>query len=151
MGFVVKVDTREKSGWWFPEDYYCDGSLRATLKTGDYTIVGWEDKLTIDRKGKISELCTNLVQPRFEREMERMASFETAIILMEFTEEEFDKWPYECGLSKAQEKMVRTRPKFLRKKMYELSEKYNVIFTYGGANAKEIAYELFRSRSFKDG
>jgi hypothetical protein len=81
--FMVLQDTREKKPWDF--SFFGLDQTRKIVKTGDYTIEGYEDKITIDRKRSVSELYQNLFKERdrFEREMVRMEGME-AYILCEF-------------------------------------------------------------------
>jgi len=46
----VLVDTREQCPWKFTENSWCSGSEITTLKTGDYTLEGFEDKLCVEKK-----------------------------------------------------------------------------------------------------
>lgn len=59
---------------------------RATLKTGDYTIKGFEDSVCIERKS-VGDLYGTLFQgrDRFEKEMERMLSFKHKYLVIEST------------------------------------------------------------------
>lgn len=83
-------DSREKKGqgftWRITKD--CDGTLERKLDTGDYSIVGFEEKISVERKGSAGELIGNLFSPdrkRFLRELERLKSFKFAWIMCEFT------------------------------------------------------------------
>ena len=59
-------------------------SVRQGLKTGDYSIQGFEDKLCFERKS-VQDLVGTLIggHERFLREMERMRDFEARYILVE--------------------------------------------------------------------
>lgn len=90
--YTVSRDTREKvdHGWDFdpdPVDYYpprCLGTVRRTLKVGDYSVVGYEDVFVIERKLDISELWTNYSErKRFEKELESMMSIKHRFIIVE--------------------------------------------------------------------
>ena len=61
-------------------------SVRQGLRTGDYSIQGFEDKLCFERKS-VADLVGTLIggHTRFLREMERMKDFEVAYILVEHT------------------------------------------------------------------
>lgn len=49
--FKVIRDTREKVGYWdFVPDDRCSGTIEKAVQTGDYTLVGYEDVLCIERK-----------------------------------------------------------------------------------------------------
>ena len=59
---------------------------RQGLKTGDYSILGWENSLSFERKS-VQDIVGTLVggHERFLREMERMKDFEEKYILIEHT------------------------------------------------------------------
>lgn len=79
------LDTREQDGLDFSKfrDTYV---VRQGLKTGDYSVQGFEDKLCFERKS-VADLVGTLIggHERFLREMERMKDFEVAYILVEHT------------------------------------------------------------------
>lgn len=77
-GFIVAVDTREQRPYRFP---LMD---RRGLKTGDYSVVGLEDRVAVERK-RLEELfsITGRDRERFERELERMAGLDFAAIVIE--------------------------------------------------------------------
>ena len=58
--------------------------VRHGLKTGDYSISGYEDKICFERKS-IADLVSTLIggHERFLREMERMKDFDVKYILVE--------------------------------------------------------------------
>lgn len=89
-------DTREQKGhgWSFGEHHperrppRCDGMVINTLKTGDYSMVGYTDLLAIERKADFAELWGNYSaqkRPAFEAEMERMSKLKYAYIIIEST------------------------------------------------------------------
>lgn len=80
--FTVLIDTREQHP--FPFAGFANDSdkkyaplivhtRKATLHTGDYSILGYHDRLTVERKSK-SDLfnCVGSDRDRFQREHERM-------------------------------------------------------------------------------
>lgn len=75
---VVAIDTREQKPYHFPR------SRRQTLRTGDYSLCGLEDRVAIERK-RLEELftITGRDRGRFERELERMAELDYAAIVIE--------------------------------------------------------------------
>ena len=72
--YTVIRDTREQEGYYFSEYDLCLGMIDQKLDTGDYSIVGLEDKICVERKGCVEELAINLGQKKhtFLREIERM-------------------------------------------------------------------------------
>ena len=75
---IIATDTRERVPYAFA------GAEVRTLKTGDYSIVGLEDRVTVERK-RLEELFTIVgrERARFERELERMARMDYAAIVIE--------------------------------------------------------------------
>lgn len=80
--FRIVVDTREQS----PFSFFCYGVQveRSTLHTGDYSLAGFENLLTLERKS-MSDLagCMTSGRERFERELLRMREFESAAVIVE--------------------------------------------------------------------
>ena len=83
---IILVDTREQSPFPFtniepfdviPTEYTC-------LRTGDYSIKGFESRITVERKS-IPDLYSSIGadRERFEREMVRLAEFEYAAVVIE--------------------------------------------------------------------
>lgn len=82
---VITTDTREQLFLDFTK-FRGVSSVRGTLKTGDYSIQGYEDQITFERKS-VQDLVGTLTSghSRFLREMERMRSFKAKYILIEHT------------------------------------------------------------------
>ena len=75
---VVAVDTREQHPYRFPR------AVVQTLPAGDYSIVGWEDRIAIERKTH-ADAYASLGQgrARFERAVQRLARCDYAAIVIE--------------------------------------------------------------------
>lgn len=102
--YTVIRDTREKDGfgWNFlkqPETKKpprCNGTIIQTLETADYSLIGYEDILAIERKDDFSELWTNYSNRiTFENEMERLSKIKYKFILIEtgLSKDHFDLSP----------------------------------------------------------
>mgnify|MGYP002640602995 CR=1 FL=1 len=78
--FTIVVDTREQ------QPYAFDSAVVRTLPTGDYSIVGLEDRVTIERKSK-TDAYGSLGQgrARFRREFERLSLYDYAAVVVEDT------------------------------------------------------------------
>lgn len=92
--YMVIRDSREQKnkGWTFnavaPDRRppRCEGTITEALKTGDYSMVGYTDILSIERKADFSELWGNYSsqkRPAFEAEMERMSELKYAYVIVE--------------------------------------------------------------------
>ena len=79
-GYTIAIDTREQRPYEFP------GAVVMTLPTGDYSIVGLEHRVAIERKSK-ADAYGSLGQgrARFRRECERLAALDYAAIVVEDT------------------------------------------------------------------
>lgn len=80
---TIIEDTRESAPLDF-SSFRGVESVRQGLKTGDYSIAGFQDKLTFERKS-VQDLVGTLIggHSRFLREMERMQAFDEKYILVE--------------------------------------------------------------------
>jgi ERCC4-type nuclease len=80
---VLIRDTWEQNGYTFgflPQDQVKVG----TLPTGDYSIEGLEDQVTIERKSLADAFGTiGGLRKRFQRELKRMTSFKYAAVVIE--------------------------------------------------------------------
>lgn len=77
--FVIAIDTREQKPYKFDHP-----SVVTSLKTGDYSIVGFENKICVERKSKQDAYGTiGNGRARFERELKRMVWFDYAAIVIE--------------------------------------------------------------------
>jgi len=76
---IIVQDTREQSPYFLDD---CGLAIREqALKTGDYSIVGFESRICVERK-TLSDYCGCIFTDRFQRELERMAEMvHTAIII----------------------------------------------------------------------
>jgi len=97
----VVIDTREQLPFAFA-GFKCDAAdgggpltvptRRGTLASGDYSLVGYEHRLAVERKS-LADLYGTLGKgrERFERELERLARFDFAAVVIEAT------WPEVCA------------------------------------------------------
>ena len=75
---TIAVDTREQRPYRFPR------SVVQTLTTGDYSIVGLEDCVAIERKSKQDAYSSlGASRPRFERELQRLSELDYAAVVIE--------------------------------------------------------------------
>ena len=80
----IIIDTREQTPYQFATITPPPEVTRATLKTGDYSIEGFEDQVTIERKSLQDAFGTiGKGRRRFIRELERMSSYNFAAVVIE--------------------------------------------------------------------
>lgn len=100
--FTIAIDTREQAPWSFlginadasanvgtngaggQRRQVVVSTVRTTLRTGDYSIVGHESEICIERKSH-EDLYQTLIEgrDRFEREFERMRTYTFAAVVVE--------------------------------------------------------------------
>jgi len=154
--YTVIRDTREKRGfgWEFYEHTYdkrrppnCAGMIVEKLETGDYSLVGYEDILAIERKEDFGEIWMNYGnRQRFEEEMERMSKIKHAYILIEsqLTPDTLDLSPPQFSTKAPGKAMVRW--------LLSLGIKYGVNIMTVGQCGRKIAQLIFEEvvRAEKD-
>jgi hypothetical protein len=146
--YTVIRDTREQDGhgWTFGPHVpdrrppRCEGMVVDTLKTGDYSLVGYTDILAVERKFAFSELWANYSsqkRPAFEAEMERMSHLKHKYIIVEssFTPDILELSPPQFTKGVPGKSMVRWL-------MY-LSAKYGVHIIPAGACGRKVAQMIF--------
>lgn len=94
----IVVDTREQN----PFDFIRCGCAaeRGTLKTGDYSLSGFEDRVAVERK-TLTDLigCFTDGRERFEAELARMREFESCAVVVESPFRALAKGRYRSGMS----------------------------------------------------
>uniref|UniRef100_A0A6M3IY62 Putative nuclease n=1 Tax=viral metagenome TaxID=1070528 RepID=A0A6M3IY62_9ZZZZ len=82
--FKIVVDTREQAAYTFASIKPRPEVIYKALASGDYSLEGYEDRITIERKS-LPDLfgSTGIGRKRFEREFERLAKFEYAGLVIE--------------------------------------------------------------------
>lgn len=94
---VVVIDTREQAPFTFAAmSNWIGGTVSRKLDVGDYSIVGMERLLRLERKS-LTDLITTLMQcrKRFFKECESLAKFRHAALLIEATYEDVKSFYHE--------------------------------------------------------
>ena len=87
---IIVVDTREQKPYRFDQ---FEVTVKA-LATGDYSLVGFEDQIAIERKTKNDAYSSiGRGRARFERELERLARLNYAAIVIEASLTDFLQAP----------------------------------------------------------
>ena len=155
---TVVRDTREKvdQGWTFPLSDACAGTIVKKLDTGDYSLLGFENLITIERKGCVAEFCGNLTQARFigkydphkslaeQSEIVRLEQITWPFILLEFTIEDLIKYPNLLEIPPRLRKTIRFRGFAALKKVVELQMKYKTKIIFCGKKGKDVAASIFK-------
>lgn len=142
--YTVIRDTREQHGWTFPESDRCAGTVVDTLKTGDYSLRGYEGVFVIERKGCPAEFAKNLLERRFEAELERLEAFALPFIFLEFEVEDIVSFPENSGIPVSRWKDVRITPQLFMKRFWEVQLRYRTRVLTVGVRGREAASSLFK-------
>jgi len=146
--YTVVRDTREKEGhgWQFtkqPETKKpprCNGQIIQKLDTGDYSVVGLEHILCLERKDDFSEIWTNYSnRATFEEECERMRPFKYKYILIEsiLTKDTLDLSPSQFTRSVPGRSVISW--------LISLGIEYGINIVYVGQIGQQYAQMLFQN------
>ncbi len=144
----IIVDTREKAphAWTFSR-FRNVKTTSQKLDTGDYSIVGFEDTLCVERKKSVSEIAQNVTQERFDRVLERMSEIPHSYLLFEFSQEDVAIFPKGSKLPWKVRRRIRTRGPFILKRLNEIQELYpdlQIIYGENKKGAERIAINIIR-------
>lgn len=148
--YTVVRDTREKDGhgWVFAESDVCAGTVTGTLRTGDYSLLGHENRFAVERKGSVVEFVQNITQKEkwacFRAELERLESLEAPFLLLEFTLDDVLRYPQGCGLPWGVRRRLRVSPQFYLKRLLEIQLEYRTRIILAGAHGRDVACSLFK-------
>lgn len=129
---IIVQDTREQYPWDFTFYEQCTAMKVEKLKTGDYSIEGLEDVITIERKRTTAEIAMNVGSDRhrFQAELERMSTFKYKYIICEFTMDKVLSFPYGSTIPPKRWPQLRLTGRFLAKCLLSYKEKYGIEVIY---------------------
>jgi ERCC4-type nuclease len=147
--FTIIKDTREKVGAWdFSFAAECESQIVQKLDTGDYSIVGYETVVTIDRKKTSGELYSNLFTDyaRFKQELIRMKNFPYRYIICEFSLDDVAVFPERSGIPKFLWGKLKKVDQFI-KRLELVEEGYGIKIIYAGSKeeAEKAALDIFNN------
>jgi hypothetical protein len=144
MKYTVIRDSQEQAGWDFSITKYCEGTVVEKLPTGDYTIRGYEEVLTIERKGTTGEFAKNINEGRFERELVRMESFKYPFMVLEFDMDDIYEFPKNSGIPRSKWSNLRVTSFYIAKRLIEFELKYKTKIILAGTHGKDISSSIFK-------
>lgn len=126
--YTVIKDTREQEGYYFSAFGACSGMIEQKLDTGDYTILGFEDKVCIERKGCVEELAINLGQKKYQflDEIQRMEPFPHKYLVLEFSAQDLINFPNDTRIPVKNKASLKITGKYMLKCLVEFSLYNNV-------------------------
>ena len=133
---VLIIDDREKRPLAF------GGSVRTVrkhLKTGDYSVEGYEDQFTVERKS-IPDLIGTLTagRSRFERELQRMAGIAFRRVIVEGSLRQV----IASAKRVERDKRRRVRTSSIIGTIYAFEVRYGVPFVFAAQGAREAAWRV---------
>jgi ERCC4-type nuclease len=123
---TIIVDTREQK----PMDFSVYGykTISKKLDQGDYSVVGYEDEIAIERKASASELAGNLGKgyERFRREWERMDEYPAKIMVCEFPSFHIDEYPNFEKVSWRVKRKIKMTPKQIWARLETIEQEFEI-------------------------
>ena len=140
--FTIIVDSREQQPW----DFKNYATAKQKLDTGDYSIEGLENIVTIERKKSVNEFANNITEKRFKDWTGRLSEVEFSYVLLEFNLSDVLRYPVGSNIPKRMWDKIRISPNYIIKNLLELNLNYNidVIFCDNAANAEHLAEQIFK-------
>jgi len=142
--FTIIMDDREKKAWDLP--YKIE---RKRLKTGDYTIRGFEKVIAIEKKSGLVELLNDLAngyRPTFERFLKRLSKYPVKVIIVEDTLSELSINRALMYIRKKSRGKARLTSRTIYYWCSDIVLKYNIPIIFVGKRAKfDLISEVFRA------
>lgn len=143
-------DTREQQGWVFEPEEKVAGKVQITgtveqmLDAADYSFVGGEELVRLERKQGFCELFTNLMtrenRLRFERELEKLKPIKHKYILVESSLND-DL----LGLTVPQYKFGGPPLSKITDMLFEYQLAFDIHPIFAGTCGKKIASQIFKN------
>lgn len=141
--YTVLRDTKEQKNFWsFAESSECFGTVPTSLKTGDYTLKGFEDILCIERKWSTGEFAKNINEKRFERELDRMDCFLHSFLILEFDFHDIERFPQNSGIPKKFWPQLRVTPNYLKRRYTEIDLNHKAKIIFAGPSGGDARAEI---------
>ena len=142
---TIKIDTREQKPLFF-SDSFITAFLVEKLDVGDYSLVGYEDILTVERKGSTAEFAQNVLEKRFDRELEKLEKYKHGFVVCEFSMTDLINYPINSGIPQKLLARIKITGDFLLKRMLEYQLQYNtkIILCDSRFQATKVIVSLFK-------
>lgn len=147
--FTIIRDTRENklAGWNFPISAYCNGTIKKKVWAGDYTVLGLEKYVCIERKKSINEFAQNCVQKRWHNCMDRMSQCKFKFLLFEFSFSDVENYPHSAtNVPAAMRHKLKVPPKYIIRIIEAARKEYgiHVLFCKNAINAERAAFRILK-------
>lgn len=140
--FTIIIDSREQIPWTFKNFT----TAKKKLDTGDYSVEGFENIFTIERKKSVAEIANNITEKRFLNELERLRSYEHKFLLLEFSLSKVIDYPVGSDVPKRVWEKLKITNKYILKFLTSISIEYNIqmFFCDNEYNAEEMALSIIK-------
>jgi len=140
--FTIIIDTREQTPW----EFGFHNTAKHKLDTGDYSIQGFENIISIERKRSVSEFANNLSESRFKDVLERLSKIKHAYMVFEFNIDEIYTFPVGSDIPKKMWDKLRISGNYIIKRLIEIQLEYGiqVVFCGDAANAERFSVSLMK-------
>lgn len=127
--YTVIQDTRERNPWDFEK--FGLKQYVGKLSAGDYSIMGHEDKIIIERKFSTGELYTNLIKKYtvFKKELNKLATFDEKYLILEFPLSYMLSFPANSGIPQKHWRKLNANSQFLMSRLESLND-YNITIVF---------------------
>lgn len=140
--FTIIIDTREQIPW----EFGFHNTAKKKLDTGDYSIEGFENILAIERKKSVSEIATNLSEPRFKDVLERLGKIQHAYMVFEFSLDEVYDFPVGSDIPKKMWDKLKISGNYIIKRLIEIQLQYKIqiVFCGDSDNAERFSASIMK-------
>ena len=144
--FTIIIDTREQQPWVF--NHYLTANRK--LDTGDYSIEGLENIVTIERKKSASEFANNITESRFKDVIDRLSKIKHSFLLLEFDLEDILIYPVGSSVPRKMWDKIKISPSFLIKNILDLQMLHNIHICFCGNsdNAEKMAEYILKKVNY---
>lgn len=143
--YTIIYDGREQLPWDF--SFLGFSQQSSPLKTGDYTLAGYESSLCIERKRTTGELSLNLglKSKQFYAELTRMMKYDYRYLILEFYETTLAEFPENSGIPEKKRNKLRMNGNYMLSCIEKIRETYDIEVIYAGGrnNAIDSAISIF--------
>lgn len=140
--YTIIIDTREQQPWAFKNR----ATANHKLDTGDYSIKGLEHLVAIERKKSVSEIASNIIEPRFKDVINRLSSIKYGFILLEFSLKDLLIYPIGSNIPKHKWNSIKITSNFILKHVtdWQIEHGIKVFFCGSASNAENLAGYLLK-------
>lgn len=126
--FTLIVDVHEKKPWIFTPDEVMINIKHEKLKTGDYSIEGFEDEVCVERKNGVAELAMWLGRNKriCNEQLTRMKHMKYKMLIVECPWNYLLTWPQSSKLPPDKMATIQISSHFLMARIYDIMDLYGI-------------------------